>query len=119
MRPRLLVGALAACAFVSATPALAATVNRLEQRGYVQTARGRNGGIRLRQPAADIRVGSVVRDIEEELAVIGCLEKVNFCSVPLPVELSTMKLPLPARLLATASACVLYSLMVPLPWTLT
>src|ERR1700675_2734058 len=56
-------------------------VNRLEQRGYIKTVRGRNGGIRLGRPAADIRVGSVVRDTEEELAVIGCLEKANFCSI--------------------------------------
>ena len=46
-------------------------------------------------------------------------EKLNFCSVPLPVEVSAMKLPLPAPWLSTASACVLYSLIVPLPWTLT
>jgi len=56
-------------------------VNRLEQRGYIETVRGRNGGIRLGRPAADIRVGSVVRDTEEELAVIGCLEKANFCAI--------------------------------------
>ncbi len=56
-------------------------VNKLEQLGYIETVRGRNGGIRLGRPAADVNVGSVVRDTEEELAVIGCLEKVNFCPI--------------------------------------
>jgi len=39
---------------------------------------------------------------------------VNFCSVPLPLDESVMTF-----VLATASACVLYSLIVPLPPTLT
>jgi Rrf2 family transcriptional regulator, nitric oxide-sensitive transcriptional repressor len=56
-------------------------VNGLEQRGYLETVRGRRGGIRLKRMPADIRVGAVVRDTEEELAVIGCLSESNFCSI--------------------------------------
>jgi Rrf2 family transcriptional regulator, nitric oxide-sensitive transcriptional repressor len=44
-------------------------VNRLAQQGYLDTAPRR--GIRLGRPASAIRVGAVVRDTEEELAVMG------------------------------------------------
>ena len=56
-------------------------VNGLEQHGYLETIRGRYGGIRLRRMPADIRVGDVVRDTEEDLAVIGCLGESNFCTI--------------------------------------
>ena len=55
-------------------PHLMKVVNRLGAQGYVDTVRGRNGGIRLARPPAQIRVGAVVRDTEEDLAVMGCLE---------------------------------------------
>jgi Rrf2 family nitric oxide-sensitive transcriptional repressor len=56
-------------------------VNGLEQRGYLETVRGRNGGIRLKRMPAQVGVGAVVRDTEEDLAVIGCLGESNFCSI--------------------------------------
>ena len=56
-------------------------VNGLERHGYLETIRGRNGGIRLRRPPGEIRAGDVVRDTEEELAVIGCLDQSNFCTI--------------------------------------
>lgn len=48
-------------------------VHRLGQKGYLETVRGKNGGIRLARKPAQINVGSVVRDMEEELGVLGCL----------------------------------------------
>ena len=49
-------------------------VNDLSQKGYLDTVRGRNGGIRLMREARDINIGQVVRDTENQLNVIGCLE---------------------------------------------
>lgn len=49
-------------------------VHRLGQLGYLVTARGKGGGIRLARAPEAIRIGAVVRDMEEELAVLGCLE---------------------------------------------
>lgn len=48
-------------------------VHRLGQCGYVSTVRGKGGGLRLARPAEEIRIGAVVRDMGEELAVLGCL----------------------------------------------
>ena len=56
-------------------------VNRLAQEGYLDTVRGRGGGIRLGRPASQISVGAVVRDTEEELAVMGCLSDAGFCRI--------------------------------------
>jgi Rrf2 family nitric oxide-sensitive transcriptional repressor len=56
-------------------------INRLAQQGYLDTVRGRGGGIRLARPASAINVGAVVRDSEEELAVVGCLSESGFCRI--------------------------------------
>jgi len=56
-------------------------VNRLAQQGYLDTVRGRGGGIRLARPASAISVGAVVRDTEEELHVMGCLNEPGFCRI--------------------------------------
>jgi len=47
-------------------------VNDLSQKSYLDTVRGRNGGIRLMRKPRDINIGQVVRDTENQLSVIGC-----------------------------------------------
>jgi Rrf2 family nitric oxide-sensitive transcriptional repressor len=49
-------------------------VNQLGQAGYLETIRGKGGGIRLARPAARINLGAVVRSMEKELGVVGCLQ---------------------------------------------
>jgi Rrf2 family transcriptional regulator, nitric oxide-sensitive transcriptional repressor len=56
-------------------------VNKLGQQGYIDTVRGKGGGIRLRRPPAEICVGAVVRETEEDLAVMGCLSESGFCRI--------------------------------------
>jgi Rrf2 family transcriptional regulator, nitric oxide-sensitive transcriptional repressor len=48
-------------------------VNRLARLGYVDTLRGKGGGLRLARPAERINVGEVVRNTEETLYVVECL----------------------------------------------
>jgi Rrf2 family transcriptional regulator, nitric oxide-sensitive transcriptional repressor len=55
-------------------------VNDLSRKGYLDTVRGRNGGIRLSRRARDINIGQVVRDTEE-LEVIGCLAQRGYCPI--------------------------------------
>jgi Rrf2 family nitric oxide-sensitive transcriptional repressor len=47
-------------------------VHELARLGYVETLRGRNGGLRLGKPKEAIRVGDVVRETEESLAIVEC-----------------------------------------------
>jgi Rrf2 family nitric oxide-sensitive transcriptional repressor len=56
-------------------------VHQLGLLGYIETVRGKNGGIRLLRPPADVAIGAVVRDTEEELAVLGCLEGPGYCRI--------------------------------------
>jgi Rrf2 family transcriptional regulator, nitric oxide-sensitive transcriptional repressor len=56
-------------------------VSKLGQQGYIETVRGKGGGIRLGRLPAQIRVGAVVRETEEDLAVMGCLAETGFCRI--------------------------------------
>jgi Rrf2 family transcriptional regulator, nitric oxide-sensitive transcriptional repressor len=56
-------------------------VNDLSQKGYLETVRGRNGGIRLMREPRHINVGQVVRDTENQLSVLGCLERKGYCPI--------------------------------------
>ena len=62
-------------------PHLMKVVNYLSQRGYLYTVRGRNGGIRLMREPRQINIGQVVRDTEDQLDVIGCLERGGYCPI--------------------------------------
>ena len=57
-------------------------VHRLALKGYLQTARGKNGGLRLASAPDAITVGAVVRDMEQELGVLGCLQdEPGYCRI--------------------------------------
>lgn len=47
-------------------------VNALAHAGFVETVRGRGGGIRLGRPASEISVGEVVRYTEENESLAEC-----------------------------------------------
>jgi Rrf2 family transcriptional regulator, nitric oxide-sensitive transcriptional repressor len=44
----------------------------LSQRGYIETLRGRNGGMRLARKAEDITVGEIIRWTEAPLELVEC-----------------------------------------------
>lgn len=56
-------------------------VNDLSQKGYLDTVRGRHGGIRLKRPPHAINIGRVVRDMEDPVEVLGCLHRTGFCRI--------------------------------------
>lgn len=49
-------------------------VHYLAQAGYIETVRGKGGGMRLARPAESINVGRVLRDTEEGFDVVECLQ---------------------------------------------
>ncbi len=51
---------------------LTKVVHQLGQLGLVHTMRGRGGGLRLARPPSEIVIGAVVRQTEEDLALVEC-----------------------------------------------
>lgn len=52
---------------------LAKVVQALVRHGYVESLRGRGGGLRLAREPQDIRLGTVLREMEKSLALVECL----------------------------------------------
>ena len=53
---------------------LAKVVQSLAKLGYLETRRGRGGGIQLAQNPQDIRVGKLVKETEHASAIVECFD---------------------------------------------
>jgi Rrf2 family nitric oxide-sensitive transcriptional repressor len=51
---------------------LTKVVQDLGRSGYVETVRGRHGGIRLRKTAAEINLGALIRHTEKHFDLVDC-----------------------------------------------
>lgn len=49
--------------------------------GYIETIRGRGGGIRLQIDPKDINIGQVVRKTEDDFHLVECFSENNLCVV--------------------------------------
>jgi Rrf2 family nitric oxide-sensitive transcriptional repressor len=60
-------------------------VQTLVQQGFVDSQRGRGGGLRLARPAGEINLGAVIRATEDSLALVECFEVGQNACVIAPV----------------------------------
>lgn len=50
-------------------------IHNLGKLGYIETIRGRNGGLRLAKLPTDINIGKLVRETEEDFNIVECFSK--------------------------------------------
>ena len=66
-------------------------VNDLARQGLLLTTRGRGGGLRLGKPAADIRIGDVVRQTETDFRLVECFDAShNACTLTAHCQLKNV-----------------------------
>ena len=83
------VGEIAA-AYAISDNHLMKVVSKLAAEGYIESVRGRNGGIRLGRLASAINIGQLIRYTEGHIDLVGCAQcKLNgVCSLPGPLDLA-------------------------------
>jgi Rrf2 family nitric oxide-sensitive transcriptional repressor len=59
----------------------------LGRHGFLQTVRGRKGGLKLARPPEDIGLGDVIRLTEEDFALVECFAAGNSCIITAPCRL--------------------------------
>ena len=52
-------------------------VYELGQAGYLETVRGKNGGLRLARRPEEIVLGRLVRETEPDMALVPCFDPIN------------------------------------------
>ncbi|MDP4001948.1 Rrf2 family transcriptional regulator [Methylobacterium sp. NEAU K] len=65
---------------------LTKVVHQLGRLGLIRTIRGRGGGLRLAKPPAEIVIGAVVRQTEDDLALVECFDN-GACAITAPCRL--------------------------------
>jgi Rrf2 family nitric oxide-sensitive transcriptional repressor len=67
-------------------------VQTLAKLGYVETLRGRGGGIRLATPPQQIQLGRIIRQVEPDFAVVECMDPArrNSCVIASACRLQTL-----------------------------
>ncbi|MBU6445515.1 MAG: Rrf2 family transcriptional regulator [Alphaproteobacteria bacterium] len=53
----------------------------LGQYGHLETVRGRGGGLRLARSPERIRLGEVIRHMEDDFTLVECFEPSNTCRI--------------------------------------
>jgi len=56
-------------------------VHQLGRQGYIETVRGKGGGIRLGKPAAEIPLGELIRQTEGDWALVECFSTGTQCQI--------------------------------------
>jgi Rrf2 family nitric oxide-sensitive transcriptional repressor len=65
-------------------------VQELNTKGYLIALRGKNGGLRLNGRPEDINIGNLVRDTEQDLALVECFNDSKGCTITPACHLRTV-----------------------------
>jgi len=60
---------------------LTKVVHHLAQRGYVETLRGKGGGLRLARDPNTVNIGEMIRDSEGGTGLLPCLDTEGTCCI--------------------------------------
>ena len=56
-------------------------VHQLTLKGYIESVRGKNGGLRLHRRPEDINIGVLVRETEQDMNLVECFSSDNQCCI--------------------------------------
>ncbi|MCK7546574.1 RrF2 family transcriptional regulator [Marinobacter koreensis] len=56
-------------------------VHQLNKKGYIETIRGKKGGMRLHMAPEEINIGILVRETEQDLNIVECFSSKNACRI--------------------------------------
>lgn len=76
------IAEIAACYDISENH-LMKVVHQLAVGGFVETVRGRGGGLRLAKPSGSIGLAEVVRYTEPDMAIVSCFKPID---TPCPIQ---------------------------------
>ncbi|WP_350282618.1 Rrf2 family transcriptional regulator [Nitrosomonas sp.] len=88
-------------------------VHHLGQLGYVDTLRGKNGGIRLARAPEKINIGEVIRHTETSMDIVECFSNQNSCIIGCSCVLRTAISEALSAFMAVLDDYTLADLMVP------
>jgi Rrf2 family nitric oxide-sensitive transcriptional repressor len=87
-------------------------VMTLSALGWIESTRGRGGGIRLLKPADQISIGAVVRETETDFHMVECFDEAsNTCHLDRVCKLKTLLEEATERYLAVLDGVTLADLM--------
>jgi Rrf2 family nitric oxide-sensitive transcriptional repressor len=74
------IGEIAQAYAISANH-LTKVVNHLGRLAYIETVRGKGGGIRLGKPPGEIHLGELIRQTENDWALVECFAASSNCQI--------------------------------------
>lgn len=61
---------------------LVKVVHRLSQLGYIETTKGKGGGIRIASGTADLKLGNLIQSLEPNMSTVECFDaNTNTCNI--------------------------------------
>ena len=92
---------------------LVKVAHHLGRLGYIETTRGKSGGLSLVRPPSDINIGSVVRDMEPNFHLVECFNPAgNACPIAPVCKLKGVMAEAERAFMAALSAYTLADIVV-------